>query len=166
MYKKTLITLILVFLVADASGLAVENSNKWYSFDEGLKQAQKEKKPVMIDFYADWCHWCKVMDKKTFSEKTVTDYLRKNFISIKLETENRNDSNHFKGNTYSSAQLTKAFRVTALPTIAFLDKNQDPVTIFPGYIPPETFISFLKYIYKECYLNKISFEEFMKNGCE
>ena len=44
----------------------------------------------------------------------------------------------------------------------FFDKKGEPITVIPGYIPPETFLPILKYIKQEWYLKKISFKEFLK----
>ena len=66
---------VLVFSATTSTGL--ENSDKktgpekveWYTFDKGVDQAKKENKLLVVDFYTDWCHWCKVMDKETFANK-------------------------------------------------------------------------------------------------
>ena len=42
---------------------------KWHSFDEGSTKAKAEGKQILIDIYTDWCHWCKVMDEKTYSDE-------------------------------------------------------------------------------------------------
>ena len=39
----------------------------WVDFNTGLALAQQTGKIAVIDCYTDWCGWCKVMDKKTFS---------------------------------------------------------------------------------------------------
>ena len=56
----------------------------WYSFDEGYNKAVKEDKIILIDAYTDWCGWCKVMDKKTYTQASVIEYLNENFVCVKL----------------------------------------------------------------------------------
>jgi thioredoxin:protein disulfide reductase len=41
------------------------------SFPAALKKAKAEKKPVMIDFWAEWCHWCFELEKKTYRDPEV-----------------------------------------------------------------------------------------------
>ena len=53
----------------------IEKSNKevvWMKFDEGIAKGSKENKNIIVDFYTDWCHWCKVMDEKTFVSTSIT----------------------------------------------------------------------------------------------
>jgi uncharacterized protein YyaL (SSP411 family) len=50
---------------------------------------QKEKRPILIDLYTDWCGWCKVMDKKTYTNKKVIEYLQDKFYPVKLDAETR-----------------------------------------------------------------------------
>ena len=40
---------------------------KWYTLEEAVSQNKIKKKKILIDLYTDWCGWCKVMDKNTFS---------------------------------------------------------------------------------------------------
>ena len=44
-------------------------SIEWMTLAQVESSLQKEKRPVLIDLYTDWCGWCKVMDKKTYSNK-------------------------------------------------------------------------------------------------
>lgn len=138
------------------------NSKEWYDFQEGLKIAEQEDKHIVIDFYADWCKWCKVMDEKTFSVPKVEKYLFENFVPIRINTES-DDQVTFKGKTFSKRQLSGAFGVKGLPSLAFLTSNQEMITLIPGYIEKDQFLKILEYINKECYKKQIPFKEFSKN---
>lgn len=154
---------------AKSEGPAPESKHRgkkvvWYSFDKGLAKAAKEKKNVLIEFYTGWCHWCKVMDEKTFSVPAVRKKLAKRFVTIRINAESNTEKATYKGQTYTNVQLTRAFGVNGFPSLAFLDKQGEPITVVPGFIPPETFIHILDYIDKDCYKKQMSFEEFMKKG--
>jgi len=142
--------------------------NQWLSFDEGITLAEKEEKPVVIDFYTSWCRWCKVMDEKTFSDPEVSSYLSEHFVTIRINAESRSEKFTFKGTEYTPVQLTRAFGVRGFPSLAYLDGEGELITIVPGFVPKETFLPFLHYIQRECYKQQMSFEEFLeKQGdCE
>jgi uncharacterized protein YyaL (SSP411 family) len=60
---------------------------QWLGFQEGYDKAVKEKKPIIIDMYTDWCGYCKKMDKKTFNNASVVDSVHKYFIPVKFNPE-------------------------------------------------------------------------------
>ncbi|MFH1214158.1 MAG: thioredoxin fold domain-containing protein [Candidatus Neomarinimicrobiota bacterium] len=160
---KTKLGLIILSLVI-VTGLFAEGK-AWYGFNEGLALASKEKKHVVIDFYTDWCGWCKVMDKKTFSDPVVNQYLFGNFIPIRINAENDTEKLTFKGKTYTPRELTRAFQVTGYPSIAFVSPEMEVLGVIPGYIEKDRFQNLLKFVSQECYKTQITFDEFVKNGC-
>ncbi len=133
---------------------------QWRTFEQGLAQAKKEKKVLVVDFYTDWCHWCKVMDKETYGNSKVIDYATKTVVMSKLnaETTERFDYN---GSSYEGRELTRMFGVTGFPATVFFTQAGEPITVVPGYIPADRFNSILKFI-AEGWYDKIKFEEFEK----
>ena len=154
--------ILVTFLLFSSVTFAADN--KWHSFNDGLAKADKESKMILIDFYADWCHWCKVMDEKTFQDKDIAKKLQDRFVTVKLDAEDAKAKVTYKKETYTHPQLTRAFGVTGFPSLAFLDSNGDVITLVPGYVPPENFINILNYIDTRCWEKNISFEDFMKDG--
>ena len=134
----------------------------WIGFDDGLALAKKSQKPMIVDFYTDWCHWCKVMDEKTFSQQDVKAKLEKNFVTVRINAEDPKATATYKGHTFNNIELTRAFGVTGYPTLAFLEEDGDIITTIPGYIPAEQFIHILAYIEQKRYEQKMPFEEFLK----
>jgi len=139
-----------------------ERKAVWMTFDEGLAKAKAEKKNMIVDFYTNWCHWCKVMDEKTFQEQNVNKKLVERFITVRINAEDETETATFKGTTYNNIELTRAFNVRGYPALAFIDTDGEIITVVPGYVPADKFIYFLDYIDQECYKNQMSFEDFMK----
>lgn len=171
--KRILIVMLIVFISSCAnskndtkastkeSNSNLSHSIKWYNIEEGLKAVKKHEKPAIVDFYADWCVWCKKLEENVFNKPVISQYLSENFIMIRLDTES-NDPVNYKGNNMSPQELSSYFGVTGLPTLLFLDKKGEPVTKLPGYIEPDTFFSLIKYMNAECYNKKVDFNDYKK----
>lgn len=135
---------------------ARSNDVVWYpDLSEGLALAGRERKPVVIDFYADWCKWCKVMDEETFTDPEVAKKLKEDYICVRVDTE-------------KDPRVSQQFGVTGLPTLVFMTPDAEIITKIPGYIEKDTFLPILSYIKGECYLQQISFEDYLagKRDCD
>lgn len=147
--------------VENKSGKAME-TNFVLNFNEGLDKAAKEKKNMIVDFYTDWCHWCKVMDEKTFANDSVAAKLSKRFVTVRINAESPTEKATFQGKEFTNIELTQAFRVSGFPSLAFISPEMEVITVIPGYIQAEQFNHILDYIDQECYKKQTSFEEFLK----
>jgi len=138
---------------------------KWYSYNEGVKKAAKENKNILLDFYADWCRYCKIMDKETFGDPEVLRELNKNFVAIRIHTDkNTGEKINFKKHSFTAQQFAGGLGVRGLPTVVFMKSNQDIITKVPGFTKKDRFLPMLKYINLECYAQKIKFPDFMANN--
>ncbi len=73
------------------------NPVNWYPWggDEPFKKAAREDKPVFLSIGYSTCHWCHIMGKESFEDPAVAEILNNNFISIKLDREERPDLDGF-----------------------------------------------------------------------
>lgn len=141
----------------------IRDENGWYhDWDAGMEAARKEKKPVLVDFYADWCKWCHVMDEKTFSDPEIKKIFASDWITIRIDTQDMETTGTFKGETLTFRQMSGAFDVTGLPSYLFFDNEGEPVTIIPGYIPKEKFSIILDYFKNELYKKDVNLQEYVK----
>ena len=110
------------------------NSSK--DFEHYLEEAKKACKPVLLDFYADWCVACRELEH-TFSNKSVSEVLEK-FYLIRIDSTNSSKLiNH----------LQKKFSVTGLPTLVILSPNIFEVKEkIVGFIRPTEFLQILAQI--------------------
>ncbi|MEO5917003.1 MAG: DUF255 domain-containing protein [Luteolibacter sp.] len=104
----------------------------WRNFDAAtFPDAQAGKKLVFLDLEAVWCHWCHVMDAKTYSDPEVRAALRDGFISVKIDSDSRPD-------------LARRYEDYGWPALVVLD----PVTmkeraIASGFQTKKEFLDFL-----------------------
>lgn len=69
-----------------------ENPVDWYPWgEEAFQKAAKEDKPIFLSIGYSTCHWCHVMAHESFEDPEVADLLNREFISIKVDREERPD---------------------------------------------------------------------------
>ena len=68
------------------------NPVNWKPYNQStLDLARKEKKLMIISIGYAACHWCHVMEHESFEDSEVADVMNKNFISVKVDREERPD---------------------------------------------------------------------------
>ena len=68
------------------------NPVDWYPWGElAFAKAREENKPIFLSIGYSTCHWCHVMERESFENEEVAQYLNENFISIKVDREERPD---------------------------------------------------------------------------
>ena len=68
------------------------NPVEWYAWgEEAFAAARAENKPIFLSIGYSTCHWCHVMERESFEDEAVADLLNANFISIKVDREERPD---------------------------------------------------------------------------
>jgi uncharacterized protein len=69
-----------------------DNPVDWYEWgSEAMDKAKKENKPLIISIGYASCHWCHVMERESFMDTTVARIMNENFVSIKIDREERPD---------------------------------------------------------------------------
>ena len=69
-----------------------DNPVDWYEWGaEALEKAKQENKPLFISIGYASCHWCHVMEQESFMDTAVARIMNENFVSIKVDREERPD---------------------------------------------------------------------------
>ncbi len=157
-------------LFFSGNSMTIKNSNKlpWLSLQEAEIAMKNEKKPILIDLYTNWCGWCKVMDKKTYSDKNVISYLAEKFYTVKLNAETKESilwsGKAFVYNTaYKTNEIALYFMQGRLsyPTTVIIPVDGSAPQSIPGYLTPKDIEILLKYFGENKY-GRISFDEYRK----
>lgn len=101
------------------------------TLDAGLKQAKQSSRLVMVDFYTDWCGWCKKLDKDTYTDKQVLQVSGK-IVAVKLDAER------------GGKAAAQKYGVQGFPTILFLGKDGEVFGKIVGYLPGKDFSEQMK----------------------
>lgn len=98
-----------------------ENGIVWEtSLKEALEKAKTSHRPVLVDFSAEWCTYCKNMDKTTYRNETLIRLSRK-FVCAKIDVD-------------KNPNLAKNFQIQGLPTLVFLNDKPTEVKRLEGYV--------------------------------
>jgi thioredoxin:protein disulfide reductase len=101
-----------------------------------LAQARAQGKPVMIDFFAEWCAACKELDRDVYVAPAVVDEANR-FLSVKVDGTNEVDG---------IEKLYERFGVQGLPTVAFISSRGEMLNDprITGYLEPDRFLKELR----------------------
>ncbi|MFQ3369071.1 MAG: thioredoxin-related protein [Flavobacteriaceae bacterium] len=166
--KHLFIIISLLFSV----NICAQNIN-WMGLEEALEMQNKNPKNIIIDVYTNWCGPCKLLDKNTFQNKKVADFINQNYYAVKFNAEGNEvinfDDREFLNPNYKPAlanrrngnhQLTRYLGVSAYPTIVFLDTESNIIYKLRGYNTPAQIEIWLKLFKDEEHKNIKSQDDF------
>jgi uncharacterized protein YyaL (SSP411 family) len=171
MFKCTIDRLLAAFICGAMLCLAERAAAQKPKVDwktVAVADSAKQLKPVLIDLYTTWCGWCKVMDKKTYTNRELAAYVNEKFYAVKYDAESK-AAIKWKGRTfmYSPAYKVNEFAVfltkgqLAFPTTVIIPADGSEPQAIAGYLKPQDMELILKYFGDDTY-KKMSFDAFQK----
>jgi thioredoxin-related protein len=123
--KKAMTLLVL----AGAIACQQYDSSPWFEgdFESAQARAETENTVVMIEFFTEWCSWCKRLDTETFSRSDVRRELA-SLVALKVDAEKE------------GSELADRFQVDSYPTMVFIEPDGTEIDRVIGYLPPESFL--------------------------
>jgi thioredoxin-like negative regulator of GroEL len=96
-------------------------------------EAKRTGKPILVDLYADWCGWCKELDRDVFASPKFQDYGR-HFVLLRLDTEDGGDGTMIEGR----------YGAESLPTILLLRHDLVEIGKVQGFAPVDNYLGRLQ----------------------
>jgi len=129
--KRFLVTIVLAFLALPSYSAEITVIKEDWA--KARAQAAEQHKMLLVDFYTDWCVWCKEMDKTSFKDAAVVDFINEHFVFLSIDAE--------KG--FGTTVAIK-YRVNAYPSYGYFTHDGKLVMKSLGYVPAEEYIGILK----------------------
>ena len=135
MRRPILSLTLLILSLTPALGMATANNLiAWEPWSDAVfERAKKENKFVILDMEAVWCHWCHVMDEKTYANPDVAKLMGERYIAVKVDQD-------------SNPDLSRRYENYGWPATIVFDGTGQEIVKRRGYLPPERMISMLKAI--------------------
>ena len=151
-----------MFAMAFVGFNALAQKINWVTLEEAVALQKKVPKKIMMDAYTNWCGPCKMLDRNTFQNKDVADYVNKHYYAVKFNAEG-NESLNYNGQKFSNPnynpalsnrrnsahELSRYFKIQAYPTIVFLDEEASLIFPLKGYKTPTQIELYLKMFNKD-----------------
>ena len=105
------------------------NSLQWGTdLNQALADAKATNKSVFVDFYADWCSYCKEMDSGAYTSTQVMEKLNQSYVLVKVDVDENPD-------------LSTKYQAYSLPTMVILDSSGNEIKRITGYQTPDQLLS-------------------------
>jgi len=167
MQKVSLLILFIVFLLNISFYPLHNRKDLWQSWKTIQESGRLEKRPVIVDIYADWCVYCHKMDATTYKNDSVYQYLKEHYYRFKFNGESKdtlewNDKKFAWNRNYKlhDFYIYLANGNLAFPTTAIITPDGQPFATV-GFIEMNEMESLLKYFVTA--YPAISFEEFNRS---
>lgn len=146
--KPLAIILLCGFLLGPTTGNSASKKIKWYDYQESMALSQQENKKLFLHFYADWCGYCAKMNKETFTDSAVINYLNRNFVSTRVNSD-------------KNIQAAAEYAVRGVPDTWFVTHEGEKISHMPGFVSADILLKILKFIHTDSY-KQMTFTEFLK----
>ena len=173
--KFFLIKFIFIFFISNSYSQEIN----WISFDEAFKAQKENPKNIILDVYTNWCGPCKLMEKNTFKNKVIAQFINQHYYAVKFNAEG-NETISFMGRKFenecydksrsqsrnSTHMFARFLGVNAYPTTVFFDDKMNLITPIRGYLVPQQLEIYLELFKNDQYKSVKSqeeFDDFIKN---
>lgn len=146
-YVWVIRVLLLSFCLSTAAAHADAPPNyRFLSYDEGLAEAKKTRKPVFVYFGRYGCAWCEKTNRETFSDTALRKLYSDHYVLVYVDTESNKRLTLPSGERLTEAELGNRFKIFATPLFVYLDAAGKTLLKVPGFKTVADFRDYDRYI--------------------
>lgn len=122
---------------ANAQPSAASPATTWHAWNNDLfVQAREQKRFVLLDLEAVWCHWCHVMDETTYQDREVRRLIGERYIAVRVDQD-------------ADPALAARYQDYGWPATIVLAPDGSEIVKRRGYLPPDAMASMLAAVIKD-----------------
>jgi thioredoxin 1 len=124
---QTTLTVLLIAVISTCTLAQKQTGTQFYSgsFDNLLREAKKQNKTVLLDFWASWCSPCQRLDKETFANKNFGQFANQNILVYKVDID-----------TKDGQEIVAKYGVEVFPSMVLVDVKKGKIADFRGFYAP------------------------------
>jgi thiol:disulfide interchange protein len=119
-------------------GLDLPSRVAWTDYGAGLSRARTEDKPMLVSFVADWCGYCKKMDRETWTHPSVVERASA-LVAVEVDVDDTREINGFTG-----AELAARYRISGTPMTMLIDGDGQVMAQTGGFLTPRQLLPWLE----------------------
>jgi thioredoxin-related protein len=129
MRKTTTVTLVPVIIILLMTGCEKKPTEIiWQDSSFNNLLEMRTEQPIMLEFYTDWCNWCKKLEAETFTDSRVIEYVNQNFTSKRIN-----------GEVEEGIGIVNEYTLLGYPTLIFISSDGTEIDRITGYRPADAF---------------------------
>ncbi|MES2499708.1 MAG: DUF255 domain-containing protein [Pseudomonadota bacterium] len=131
---KIICTLSFVAFLLNVNAIQAAENEKitWHAWSEEIfEQARREDKLLILDLEAVWCHWCHVMEEKTYHDPAVVSLINQKYIAIRVDQD-------------ANPDISTRYEDYGWPATVIFKADGSELVKRRGYIPAERMVSLLQ----------------------
>jgi thioredoxin-related protein/YHS domain-containing protein len=123
------ISFVTLAVVMSLTQFVAGNEIPWSTdIESSLQRAASTGQPVLLEFTADWCVYCKRMEKTTFVDRRVVKFVNENYVAVRVDADEHK-------------QLVADLDIKGLPAILVVSPTLQIIERIPGFQTPEALLT-------------------------
>lgn len=118
----------------------------FHTYDEGLRLAQAQNKPLFVYFGRLGCAWCDKTNRESFSNELLRKNYIEHYILVYVDAESGKRLRLPSGERISEAELGARFKAFATPLFVYLDSQGNEIVKIPGFKTVEDFHDYDRFV--------------------
>lgn len=144
-----LLMIVMLFFLGTVSTMVLADpppNYPFHTYDEGLRLAQAQNKPLFIYFGRLGCAWCDKTNRESFSNEALRQTYIDHYILVYVDAESGKRLRLPSGERITEAELGARFKAFVTPLFIYLDAQGNEIAKIPGYNTVAEFQSFDRYV--------------------